>query len=321
LVELTRRIAESPRGAEAAALDGDFPIPLQRRFTSEVVRALGYDFARGRQDEAPHPFCTSFTRDDVRITTRFSDRTLTVGLYASLHECGHALYEQGFDSEIDGTPLAGGASSGIHESQSRLYENLVGRSRAFCRWILPRIQEAFPNTTRDWNVERLYRGVNRVAPSFIRVEADEVTYNLHILLRFELERELLAGRIQVRDLPDAWNVRMDEYLGITPQNDSVGVLQDVHWPAGLFGYFPTYTLGNVFSAQIWQSGRRSLPDLDKEIENGQFAALRDWLCESIHRHGRKYKPHELMEKATGEPPAARYYLEYLEAKFGEVYGL
>ncbi len=321
LVELTRLIAESGVTRREGDLSGDFPIVSQRALTQEIVKALGYDFTRGRQDEAAHPFCTSFARDDVRITTRYDEKRLEGAVYASMHECGHALYEQGFDSEYDGTPLAGGASSGIHESQSRLYENLVGRSRPFCKWLLPRIQSAFPDPAAAWTADAFYQAVNRVQPSFIRVEADEVTYNLHILLRFELERDLLRDRVKVRDLPDAWNAGMEQYLGITPPNVALGVLQDVHWPSGLFGYFPTYTLGNVFSAQIWNAVRRDLPDLDSEIEQGQFDALRDWLCECVHRHGRKYLPKEVIEKATGEPPTTDYYVAYLRGKFGDLYGL
>ena len=319
LVDLTRGITESAAYQDSPTLTGRFPIPAQRLFTLEVVRALGYDTSRGRQDEAPHPFCTSFSRNDVRITTRYTEERLEPALYASLHECGHALYEQGFDSEYDDTPLAAGASSGVHESQSRLIENLVGRSRAFCTWILPRVKQAFPESAGGWTADGFYRAVNRVQPSFIRVEADEVTYNLHIFLRFELERDLIAGRIAVKDLPDAWNAKMEEYLGITPPNVAEGVLQDVHWPAALFGYFPTYTLGNVFAGQIWNAAKRDLPDLDGQIGRGEFASLRDWLCENIHRHGRKYLPRELMEKATGEPPTSRYYLTYLREKFGALY--
>ena len=321
LVDLTRHIAESPKSRTDQNLTGSFPIPAQRAMTLEVVKALGYDVQRGRQDEAPHPFCTSFTRDDVRITTRYSEERLEVGLYASLHECGHALYEQGFDAEYDGTPLAGGASSGIHESQSRLFENLVGRSREFCEWVLPKVQMAFPDSARGWTADQFYRGVNVVRPSLVRVEADEVTYNLHIFLRFELERDLLSGKLHVSQLPDAWNEKMNQYLGLTPPDVGVGVLQDVHWPSGLFGYFPTYTLGNVFASQIWSAARRDLPDLDAEIRRGEFAALRDWLCESIHRHGRKYLPHELLRIATGEPPTARHYGDYLRTKFSELYDL
>lgn len=318
---LTQAIITSPRYRDVTVLAGLFPIEVQREFVQQLVCEMGYDMQRGRQDQSPHPFCTTFSRDDVRITTRFSEERPTMALYASIHEAGHALYEQGIPVEYDNTPLGGGASSGVHESQSRLWENLVGRSRSYCAYLLPRLQQAFPEPLAGWDVERFYRAVNRVTPSFIRVEADEVTYNLHILLRFELERDLLMQRLTVNDLPEAWNAKMQEYLGITPPDDAQGVLQDVHWSAGLVGYFPTYTLGNLFSAQLWHTLRLAIPDLDSRIEQGDFAPLLHWLRENVHRHGRKYMPDELVWRVTGEPLTVRYYVEYLRGKFGELYQL
>lgn len=321
LRELTQAIVASPNYQDVPVLAGSFPVETQKEFALQAVRELGYDLQRGRQDQSPHPFCTTFSRDDVRITTRFREERLEIAFYASLHEAGHALYEQGIPAEYDNTPLGGGTSSGVHESQSRLWENLVGRSRSYCAYIFPRLQQAFPEPLVGWDAERFYRAVNRVTPSFIRVEADEVTYNLHVLLRFELERDLLMQRLTVNDLPDVWNAKMQEYLGITPPDDAHGVLQDVHWSAGLVGYFPTYTLGNLLSAQLWHTLRQAIPDLGDRIEQGDFAPLLAWLRENVHRHGRKYMPDELIRRVTGEPLTAQYYLEYLRGKFGEIYGL
>ncbi len=320
LVDLTRTIGEA-RSPDGAPISGRFDIPTQRELTKEVVAAIGYDLTRGRQDEAAHPFCTDFSRGDVRITTRFSADRLDAALYASMHEAGHAMYEQGIPMEWDHTPLGSAASMGVHESQSRMWENLVGRGRPFCEYVMPKLQATFPDAYAGVDVERYYRAVNRVERSFIRVEADEVTYNLHILLRFELERELLQGKLSVRDLPGAWNARMHQYLGITPPDDAHGVLQDIHWSGGMFGYFPTYTLGNLISAQLWHAAQRDLPDLDDRIRAGEFTSLLGWLREHVHRCGRKYRPDELIQKATGEPLTARYYVDYLHTKFGELYGV
>jgi carboxypeptidase Taq len=321
LVALTRDIVQASEGRQETLPEGPYPVAAQNAFTKRIVQAIGYDMARGRQDQAPHPFCTSFSRDDVRITTRFSERHLEMALYASLHEMGHALYEQGMRAEWDNTPLDSGASSGFHESQSRLWENLVGRSRAFCSFIFPQIQAAFPEALAGVTAERFHRAVNRVEPSLIRVEADEVTYNLHILLRFELERELLADRLKVADLPEVWNAKMQEYLGVTPTDDAHGVLQDIHWSAGMVGYFPTYALGNLMSAQLWRALRQELPDLDAQIGRGEFAPLLKWLRVHVHACGRKYMPDELIRRVTGEPLNARYFVEYLRGKFGDLYGL
>lgn len=320
LIDLTKAIVASPRYSETKPLNGRFPIAAQNELTRKLVEEVGYDFSRGRQDPAPHPFCTNFSCNDVRITTRFDESYLPMAVYASLHETGHALYELGSPQAYDDTVLAGGVSMGIHESQSRMWENLVGRSRAYSRHVLPKLQAAFPDL-QGLDAEELYRSVNLVSPSFIRVEADEVTYNLHVLLRFELERELLADRLKVSDLPEAWNAKMNEYLGITPPDNAHGVLQDVHWSGGMVGYFPTYTLGNVVSGQLWHAIRQAIPDLYDQIEAGQFSTLLGWLRENIHQYGRKYLPNELIERATGEPLTSRYYLEYLNGKYSDLYAL
>jgi carboxypeptidase Taq len=321
LIALTQQIADSGATVDASLLHGDFPTEKQRALTLHIVAAIGYSLQRGRQDEAAHPFCTNFSRDDVRITTRFAPDYLGQAVYASLHEAGHALYEQGSPAAYEATPLAGGASLGVHESQSRLWENLVGRSRAFSKYLFPQLQQTFPGIFDAAGVEGYYRAINKVQPSLIRIEADEVTYNLHTLLRFELECDMLTGNLEIEDLPDAWDAKMQEYLGVTPPTDGMGCLQDVHWSAGLIGYFPTYSIGNLLSGQLWHTIRQALPDLDAQIERGEFAPLLGWLREHVHGYGNKFLPRELVVKATGEPLNSRYYLDYLRAKYSDIYGL
>lgn len=321
LVALTQAIAHSSRPVDDKPLFGDFPIEAQKALTLSTVGAIGFDLNRGRQDIAEHPFCSNFSRDDVRITTRFDPKFLNQALYASLHEAGHGMYEQGSPVAYEETPLAGGASLGVHESQSRLWENLVGRSRGFCRWLFPQLQAHFPDTLAHTDAEAYYRATNKVTPSLIRVEADEVTYNLHILMRFELECDLLTGALAIADLPAAWNAKMEAYLGITPPSDADGVLQDVHWACGLIGYFPTYSIGNLLSAQLLSAARVALPDLDTQIEHGSFTALLDWLRTNVHGYGSKYLPKELVPKATGKPLSAKDYMAYLTAKYSDIYAL
>ena len=321
LVALTQAIRESKNPVDDSLLYGDYPTDKQRALTLQTVAALGYDLNRGRQDEAAHPFCSTFSRDDARITTRFDPKFLSQALYASLHEAGHAMYEQGSPPQFEGTTLAGGVSLGVHESQSRLWENLVGRSRPFCRYIFPTLQETFPDALKSANPETFYRAVNKVEPSLIRVEADEVTYNLHILMRFELECDLLTGALNFDDLPDAWNAKMKEYFGITPPDAAQGCLQDVHWSAALIGYFPTYSIGNLLSAQLFHAARIALPDLDAQIERGEFAPLLNWLRENVHHYGSKFLPREVILKATGEPLTSRYYVEYMTEKYKDIYRL
>jgi carboxypeptidase Taq len=321
LIALTQAIAASSKPVDDSLVHGSFATEKQRALTLRILEAIGYDLKRGRQDEAAHPFCTNFSRDDVRVTTRFAPDYLSQAIYASMHEAGHAMYEQGSPVAYEASPLAGGAARGVHESQSRLWENLVGRSRAFSRYLFPLLQQTFPDAFANADVESYYRAVNKVQPSFIRVEADEVTYNLHILLRFELECDLLTGSLEVDDLPDAWDAKMQEYLGITPHTDGVGCLQDVHWSGGLIGYFPTYSIGNLLSGQLWHTIGKALPNLDAQLEQGEFAPLLAWLREHIHGYGSKYLPRELVVKATGEPLTSRYYLDYLHAKYGDIYGI
>jgi carboxypeptidase Taq len=321
LVSLVRDIGERGTPIDARVLHRDYEVIRQREFSERIARAIGYDFTRGRQDTAAHPFCTSFSRNDVRITTRFDPHFIGQALLASVHEAGHAMYEQGMAPELERTPLRGGASMGVHESQSRLWENLVGRSKPFWQYCFPALKESFPEALADMDVESFWRALCKVTPSLIRVEADEVTYNLHVLLRFELENELLEGRLTVADAPAAWNAKTQEYIGLTPPDDSDGVLQDIHWALGIFGYFPTYSIGNLLAAQLWEKANRDLPDLPGQIARGQFAALLEWLRENIHCHGRKFLPNELIQRATGEPIQSRSYLRYLTDKYSELYRL
>ncbi len=320
LIELTRAISAKDANKDRSLPAGPFPAAVQNEVTLRIVQAIGYDVSRGRQDQAAHPFCTSFSRDDVRITTRFDEKSLEMALYASLHEAGHALYEQGIPAEYDNSPLGGAASMGFHESQSRMWENMVGRSLPFISFVLPKLKKAFP-VLSGYSANRFHRAVNRVEPSFIRVEADEVTYNLHIMLRFEMERELLSGRLAVTDAPEAWNARMKEYLGVTPPDHSSGILQDVHWAGVLIGYFPTYALGNLLSAQLWSTVRKSVPDVEKLFECGEFEPLLDWLRENVHHQARRLKPGELIKRAMGEDLSPKYYVDYLKTKYGELYDL
>lgn len=290
-------------------------------FGVDVITRFGYDWNRGRQDRSAHPFTQSFGIDDVRITTRFDPHRVATALFGTMHEAGHALYEQGVDRSLRRTPLASGASMAIHESQSRMWENLVGRSLSFWKYYYPRFQTLYPAQLRDVDLNSFYRGINRVEPSLIRVEADEATYNLHVMLRLELEIALMEGSLAVKDLPEAWNRKMQEYLGLRPPTDAVGVLQDVHWSGGMFGYFSTYALGNLVSAQLWEVIQREILNLDARMEQGDFSDLLAWLRENVHRHGAKFEPQELVQKVTGSKIDPRPYLRYLQTKFGEIYHL
>ncbi len=321
VVPLVRAVAGCDSEDRAAPLRGEFSEAGQEKFGRAVVSAFGYDWGRGRQDRTVHPFCISSGPGDVRITTRFDGGWLAPALFGTMHEAGHALYAQGVNPEYARTPLDGGASMGIHESQSRLWENLVGRSRPFWSHYYPRLQEVFPEALGGLDPEAFYRAINVLEPSKIRVEADEVTYNLHILLRFELEVALIEGELSVADLPSAWNARMEEYLGVVPENDAEGVLQDIHWADGLFGYFPTYTIGNVLSVQFFDEALKTHPGLPDQIATGEFSTLLGWLRENVHQHGSRYYPEELIRRATGHPLDTGPYLRYLKNKFGELYDL
>jgi carboxypeptidase Taq len=296
-------------------LRGPFPEDAQRRLSLELLRAWGFTDESWRLDKTIHPFCSSSGSHDIRLTTRYAENDLT-SLFTAMHEMGHGLYERGVDDSLERTPLGTGCSSALHESQSRLWENVVGRSLPFWRWFHPRAQAAFPAALGDVDVEQVHRAVNRVRRSFIRVDADEATYGLHIVLRFELEQELLFGDLAVADLPEAWNARFRELMGIEVPEDRLGVLQDVHWSSGSFGYFPTYQLGNVVSVQIWERAREALPGLDEQIEQGEFGPLAAWLGDQVYRHGRKFTPRELLERVVGSPIDPEPYVAYLQGKLG-----
>jgi carboxypeptidase Taq len=319
LVPLVDEIADAPQ-LDNDVLHRSYPQARQKEFGEQVLADLGYDFDCGRQDVSAHPFTTSFAPGDVRITTRYDDEFLPTAFFSMIHEGGHALYEQGIPDALARTPLADGASLGVHESQSRFWENHVARSRPFWRHYFPPLQEAFPEALSDADLDAFYRAVNRVEPSLIRVEADEVTYNLHVMLRFELERGLIAGSVDVNELPERWNNAMDDYLGVTPDADANGVLQDVHWSMASFGYFPTYTLGTLMAAQLAEALREDVP-LDARLREGRFAPILDWLRTHVHRHGRKLTAPQLLERVTGQELSAEAWLAYAHDKFGALYDL
>ncbi len=319
LVPLVQQMAPRSTEGDDACLRRQFDPSEQLAFGLSIARAWGFDLERGRQDQTLHPFCTAFGPDDVRITTRISAEFLSSALFGTLHETGHALYEQGIPRHLARSPLGQAASLGVHESQSRLWEHLVGRSRTFWERNYAELQRAFPAQLGRISTDTFYRAINTVKPTCIRVEADELTYNLHIFLRFELELALIEGRLDAADIPGAWNQGMVDLLGIVPPDDALGALQDVHWGSGLFGYFPTYTIGNVLSVQLWEAAQADDPLVRDEISSGQYGRLLQWLREHVHRHGRQYLPAELVVLATGRELKAEPYLHYLRTKFGALY--
>jgi len=318
LVPLLKRIVSSPR-PPSSRFTQKFDIAGQRRLGRQVLTAIGFDFEAGRLDESNHPFCSGFHPTDVRLTTRYDEGDLRSALFSSIHEGGHGIYEQGLEPENWGTPLSQWTSMGIHESQSRLWENIIGRSRSFWQHFLPAVTKIFPAQFSGCTVEEAYRGVNEVTCSMIRVEADEVTYNLHIILRFELERALLSGDLAASDLPAAWREKMKEYLDIVPQTDAEGCLQDIHWGMGLFGYFPTYALGNLYAGMLWRTAVETNASLSTELTNEQLDWLNTWLRENIHRQGRRYSAGALVKRVTGRELAVDDFCDYLEAKYTELY--
>jgi carboxypeptidase Taq len=321
LVPLLTRIQHSPMEIDDSFLYHAYDQTKQMEFGRLVLTAMGYDFDKGRLDLSAHPFTTSFHPTDVRVTTRVYEHDLPSCLFSCIHEGGHGLYDQGLDPAYYGTPLGESVSLGIHESQSRLWENCLGRSRAFWKYFYPILRSTFEQQLRSVDMEHFYAVINRVKPSLIRVEADELTYNLHIMLRFEIEQDLVEGKTQPEDLPDIWNRKMNEYLGIVPSQDSEGVLQDVHWSMGGFGYFPTYTLGNLYAVQFYEQAHREMPRLSEEIAAGQLMGLRRWLGQKIHRWGRMFTPDRLAQRVTGAGLNPEPFLAYLERKYGQLYGL
>lgn len=317
---LVARIAAAPQ-PDCAWLDQAWDVERQWHFTLRVLADIGYDFEAGRQDRSVHPFTTNFDLADVRVTTRLNPNELFSALTGSLHEGGHALYEQGFREADRRTILAEAVSLGIHESQSRLWENLVGRSLPFWQHYLPRLREEFPGQLDTVTPEMVHAAINRVAPSLIRVEADECTYNLHVILRFEMEVDLIEGRLRTEEIPECWNAKVKDYLGLEVPDDAHGCLQDIHWSHGSFGYFPTYALGNLYAAQLFAAAQRDLPALGGDIAAGRFQPLLRWLRVRVHQHGRRKRAHEILEDATGKAPDAEDYIAYLTRKYTALYGL
>ncbi len=321
LAPLVRAIAESSQKPDFSILQREYPKDTQEAIAREFAGQMGFDFEAGRLDVSVHPFCTSMGSRDVRITTRYDERYLPAALFGVMHEAGHGLYEQGLPEEHMFTPAGSYISLGIHESQSRLWENMVGRSKPFWLGHYGSVQKRFANSLGDVSLEEFYVAINTVGPSLIRVEADEVTYNLHIIVRFELERDILNGKVDVVDIPDAWNRKMTDLIGITPPSNAEGCLQDIHWSMGAMGYFPTYALGNLYAAQFFAAARRAISDFDVQIEKGNLRPLLDWLRGNIHGHGQRYRANELCVQATGEPLSTRPFMDYVNAKFKPIYGL
>jgi carboxypeptidase Taq len=314
--EIVRLIAAlRDEEVDASFLDGTFPVDRQQAIANEVVGLFGMRPESWRLDPTEHPFASGTGVDDIRLTTSYDPQTIK-SLFSTMHEYGHGLYGHQTPRHLGRLPTGGPASLGIHESQSRLWENLVGRSRPFWRLFYPRLRETFPEQFGDVELDRFFAAINRVRPSLIRVRADEVTYGMHVILRFELEQDIVNGRVGLRELPEAWNAKMGDYLGVEVPDDARGVLQDTHWASGLIGYFPTYLLGTVMSVQIWEGLKEDLPDLEEQVERGEFGALRDWLGEHVHAHGRKFPPQETLRRAIGSTIDAKPYVSYLRAKYG-----
>ena len=321
LAPLVRGCFESTKGPQDRALRGVFPLQAQQVFVRQIIEKIGFQFERGRLDTTAHPFCSTLGPNDCRLTTRWDEKFLPTALYSVLHEAGHGLYEQGLPVDWFGLPPGEATSLGIHESQSRLWENLVGRSPDFWEWCYPLARKAFPESFNEVTSDQLAEAVRSVEPNFIRVEADEVTYNLHVMMRFDLEREIIHENLAVADLPDAWNERFEADFGRRPPTAREGVLQDIHWPAGLIGYFPTYTLGNIFSAQIMDAARQAGVGLGEQIRAGDFAPLLHWLHQHIHASGRTLKSEALVEKVSGKSVSEKYLVESLYRRYGPLHGL
>jgi carboxypeptidase Taq len=322
LVELIAKIVASPRKAPVEVLERNYPKAAQEALAREAAAAIGFDFSAGRLDVSLHPLCSGLGPGDTRMTTRYDERYFGDAFFGVLHETGHALYNQGLPPDHFGTPRGEDVSLGIHESQSRMWENLVGRSRSFWRYFLPKARAAFPETLAGVSDDDWYFAINDVRPSLIRTEADEATYNLHVLLRFEIERALLRKELSPADLPGAWNEKMRQYLGLTPPDDARGCLQDIHWSGGAVGYFPTYTLGNLYAAQFFEKAKEDLGgDLDAQFARGDFAPLLGWLRKNIHSQGKRYTPPKLVQNVTGKPLSAEPLLRHLRRKAGELYGI
>ncbi|HWQ30780.1 MAG TPA: carboxypeptidase M32, partial [Negativicutes bacterium] len=306
IVPLIAKIGKAPVQPEEGILNRYFDIAKQEEFSLYILEKMGYDFDAGRLDESEHPFTIGINPGDVRITTHYYPKDFASALMSSMHEGGHALYEQNISEELNGTPLCTGASDGIHESQSRFWENIIGRSRGFWEKYYEDLQKVFPQQLGNVSLDSFHRAINKVEPSLIRVEADEVTYNLHVMIRYEIEKALINREIKVADLPEVWKAKMKEYLGVTPSDDRTGVLQDVHWSGGSFGYFPSYTLGNIYAAQLYNAAKKEIGDFDSLIAKGELATIKKWLADKVHKHGKLMKPQELIREITGEGIDPRY---------------
>ncbi|MFX0007488.1 MAG: carboxypeptidase M32 [Promethearchaeota archaeon] len=320
LVKIVEKLNSASDKPNQSILKKHYDAEKQWQLSLDIIKKLNFDFNTGRQDKATHPFTISLSSIDTRITTRIREDFLPDCLFSTIHECGHALYQMGFKEEIHGTILAEGCSMGIHESQSRLWENIVGRSKEFWKYWYPIFQKTFPENLKDYPMEEFHRSINVVQPSFIRVDADEVTYGLHIILRFELEKMIIEENLQVNELPELWNAKMEELLGIIPPNNALGVLQDVHWTSG-FGYFPSYALGNLYAAQIYNHALKQNPSLPHDYEKGEFSNLLDYLKENIHQHGLIYRAPDLIKRITGEDLNPDYFIKYVETKYYPIYGI
>ena len=321
LVKLLDKIKGAPKQPDATIVERDYDVSLQKVFGESVAAAMGFSFFEGRLDITTHPFCSGIGPGDTRITTRYNPKRLNDALFGIMHEAGHGLYEMGLNKkEFFGTPMGEAVSLGIHESQSRMWENQVGRSMHFWKYFFPQAQRIFKSSLGDVKLDDFYGAINNVAPSYIRVEADEATYNLHILLRYELERAMVKGDLKPADVPGEWNDRFEKYFGIKVDTDANGCLQDVHWSAGLMGYFPTYTLGNLHSAQFFGQALKEMPDLYDQFERGEFLVLREWLRDKIHIHGSRWRANDLQKKVSGEVLSHKPLVDYMTAKFSEIYG-
>jgi len=321
LNKIIKKLNTSTDKPDFSILTQKWDVDKQWDFSIEVVKGLNYDFNKGRQDKSAHPFTTSLSSTDTRFTTRINENFFSTCLFGSIHECGHALYEMGFKEEIHDNILADGCSMGIHESQSRMWENMVGRSKEFWKYWYPKLEKNFPGNFKGISMEDFYRSINTVQPSLIRVDADEVTYGMHVILRFELERDIIEGNVNVSELPEIWNSKMEDLLGITPPNNADGVLQDVHWSSGYFGYFPTYFLGNLYGAQFYKKALKDHPSLPRAYETGNFSNLLTFVRENIHQYGRIYQAKDLITRVTGEELNPDYFIEYLEQKFYPIYSV
>lgn len=321
LVPLVQAIIDSDRKPPVEILKREFPKPAQEKFGREAAAAIGFDFEAGRLDVTHHPFCSGMGPHDCRITTRYDEHFFPSAFFGTLHESGHAIYDQGLRADQFGLPPGTYVSLGIHESQSRMWENSVGRSRAFWRHFFPKLQAEFPAAVGDVSLDDWFFAINNVQPSLIRVEADEATYNLHIIVRFELEQALITRELSVADLPGAWREKYKQYLGIEPPNDADGVLQDIHWSAALIGYFPTYSLGNLYAAQFFEAADRELGGLNEQFARGEFQPLKEWLQKNIHHRGQCYSATELVQLVTGQPLSHEPLMRHLRGKLGPLYGL